>query len=73
MSFLPRHALRALTVAAAVLALAACGQSAAPQSAGARNPDVLVFAAVPSENAQTLQQAYQPLITLLTKETGKKI
>ncbi|MDT7664149.1 MAG: phosphonate transport system substrate-binding protein [Pseudonocardiales bacterium] len=73
MSFLPRRALRALTVAAAVLALAACGQSAAPQSAGARNPDVLVFAAVPSENAQTLQQAYQPLITLLAKETGKKI
>ena len=59
--------------------LAGCGQSAG-SSAGAsgsspdgRNPDELVFAAVPSENAQSLQQDYQPLITLLQKETGKKI
>jgi phosphonate transport system substrate-binding protein len=63
----------------AALVLAACGQSAsggssaggAPQNG--RNPDELVLAAVPAENAQSLQQAYQPLITLLQNETGKKI
>jgi phosphonate transport system substrate-binding protein len=61
------------------LVLAACGQSAS-SSGGAsgsapngRNPDELVLAAVPAENAQSLQQDYQPLIAMLQKETGKKI
>ncbi|OBA60754.1 hypothetical protein A5647_13050 [Mycobacterium sp. 1100029.7] len=57
--------------------LTACGSSATParggSGSGGRNPDQLVFAAVPSENAQSLQQAYQPLITLLQKATGKPI
>jgi phosphonate transport system substrate-binding protein len=67
-----------MAVLTAVL-LAACGQSAdasrssSGSASGGRNPDELVFAAVPSENAQSLQQAYQPLITLLQRETGKKI
>ena len=69
--------LAAMAVLTAVL-LAACGQSAnagrsGSGSGGGRNPDELVFAAVPSENAQSLQQAYQPLITLLQRATGKKI
>lgn len=80
MFFPPRRSfgLAGMAVLSAVL-LAACGQSADAShsaSGGAsagRNPDELVFAAVPSENAQTLQQAYQPLITLLQKQTGKKI
>jgi phosphonate transport system substrate-binding protein len=63
--------------AASALALAACGQSAAPKSgassAGGRNPDTLVFAAVPSENSTDLQKAYQSVISALEKETGKKI
>jgi len=63
----------------ATLTLAACGQSASSSSgasgdsSGGRNPDELVLAAVPAENAQSLQQDYQPLIGLLEKETGKKI
>ena len=48
--------------------LAACGQSAistssgsaSGDSSGGRNPDELVLAAVPAENAQSLQQDYQP-------------
>ncbi|GBG37642.1 phosphate/phosphite/phosphonate ABC transporter substrate-binding protein [Mycobacterium montefiorense] len=68
--------LAAIAVLATVL-LAACGQSASAGRSGGgpggRNPGELVFAAVPSENAQSLQQAYQPLITLLQKATGKTI
>jgi phosphonate transport system substrate-binding protein len=68
--------LAAIAVLAVVL-LAACGQSASAGrsggGSGGRNPDELVFAAVPSENAQSLQQAYQPLITLLQRATGKAI
>jgi phosphonate transport system substrate-binding protein len=63
----------------AALLLAGCGQSAdsgAGAGAGSpngRNPDELVFAAVPAENAQSLQNDYKPLIALLQKETGKSI
>ncbi|WP_144208483.1 PhnD/SsuA/transferrin family substrate-binding protein [Mycobacterium tilburgii] len=69
--------LAALVVLTVVL-LAACGHSAnvgrkSSRSAGARNPDELVLAAVPSENAQGLQQAYQLLLTLLQRATGKPI
>jgi phosphonate transport system substrate-binding protein len=73
-----RRALSVFAVAAvSALALAACGQSAAPNSgsssAGGRDPDTLTFAAVPSENATTLQQESQPVIDMLEKVTGKKI
>lgn len=63
----------------AALVLAGCGQSAGSSagasgsSPGGRNPDELVLAAVPSENAQSLQEDYKPLIAMLEKETGKKI
>jgi phosphonate transport system substrate-binding protein len=71
-----RCGLAALALFLTVL-LAACGSSTTSSRshsvAGGRNPDQLVFAAVPSENAQSLQQAYQPLITLLQKATGKPI
>jgi phosphonate transport system substrate-binding protein len=77
MSRFPGRALGLVALAAvSALALSACGQSAANSSgdtAGGRNPDVLVFAAVPSENAQSLQQAYQPIFAMLQKETGKQI
>ncbi|WP_051581114.1 phosphate/phosphite/phosphonate ABC transporter substrate-binding protein [Pseudonocardia acaciae] len=77
MSLIPRRALGALVavVTASALALTGCGQSAKDGGAGAgpRNPDELVFAAIPSENAQTMQQAYQPLMAMLGKATGKKI
>jgi phosphonate transport system substrate-binding protein len=75
-----RISVRALSLAAlaavSTLVLSACGASAANgsgDSAAGRDPDVLVFAAVPSENAQSLQQAYQPIIAMLEKETGKQV
>ncbi|MBO0878334.1 MAG: phosphate/phosphite/phosphonate ABC transporter substrate-binding protein [Pseudonocardia sp.] len=74
MSLIPRRALLAV-VAVSTLALTACGGQSAQNAgdSGARNPDELVFAAVPSENAQTLEQAYQPVLAMLGKVTGKKI
>jgi phosphonate transport system substrate-binding protein len=75
----PPRASRALAATALLTAvlLAACGQSAnagrSGNGSGGRNPDEMVFAAVPVENAQSLQQAYQPLIAFLQKATGKKI
>ncbi|MEV4597049.1 phosphate/phosphite/phosphonate ABC transporter substrate-binding protein [Amycolatopsis sp. NPDC049253] len=78
MSRLPRRTAAAVLGVAAAFLLAACGQSAATNTGnaadgGGRNPDELVFSAVPSENAQSLQQSFQPVINLLEKETGKKI
>jgi len=73
-----RLAGRAGMAVLAALLLAACGQSASSNStssaaSGGRNPDELVMAAVPSENAQSLEKDYQPLLGMLQKETGKKI
>lgn len=64
-----RRAFRASAVAACVGLVAACGPSAADSG----SEDELVFAAVPSEESQSLQQDYQPVIDMLAKETGKKI
>lgn len=67
----------ALTALAAVLA--GCGDSAgSPQaastdSATAQSGDTIVFAAVPSENSQSLHSQYGNLVRLLEKETGKKV
>src|SRR5262245_44559435 len=73
-----RSAGRAGMVVLAALLLAACGQSASSSgsssaASGGRNPDELVMAAVPAENAQSLQSDYKPLVSLLEKETGKKV
>jgi phosphonate transport system substrate-binding protein len=61
----------------AALLLAACGQGASgagsTSSGGGRNPDQLVMAAVPAENAQSLQQDYKPVIAMLEKAIGKKV
>ncbi|WP_232003699.1 phosphate/phosphite/phosphonate ABC transporter substrate-binding protein [Mycobacterium sp. 1465703.0] len=79
MSTPARSSVRFATMAVlTALLLASCGQSADASksgngSGGGRNPDELVFAAIPSENAQSMQAGYQPLITLLQKATGKKI
>ena len=79
MSSASRRSVGACALLFAALVLAGCGQSASSgggvsgSSPNGRNPDELVFAAVPSENAQSLQQDYQPLIAMLQKETGKKI
>lgn len=60
--------------AVAALALNACSEQAATdESAGAADPDTLVFAAVPSEEATSLQADYQAVIDMLEQETGKTI
>ncbi|NNG19812.1 phosphate/phosphite/phosphonate ABC transporter substrate-binding protein [Naumannella sp. ID2617S] len=58
-----------------ILATAACGQSAAQSgsASGGGSKDTIVIAAVPSEQSQSLQNQYDPVIKLLEKETGKKI
>jgi phosphonate transport system substrate-binding protein len=65
-------------VGGALLALTACGQSAAQnpgqgQGAASGTPGTLVFAAVPSEQSTSLQQSYQTVISLLEKETGETV
>jgi phosphonate transport system substrate-binding protein len=62
-------------VGAALLALTACGQSAAenPGQAEGGQPETLVFAAVPSEESTSLQQSFQAVISLLERETGATI
>jgi phosphonate transport system substrate-binding protein len=65
-------------VGAALLALTACGQSAAenPGQAGggpAAEPGTLVFAAVPSEESTSLQQSFEAVVSLLERETGATI
>jgi phosphonate transport system substrate-binding protein len=61
--------------AAALLVVSACGQSGTVGSAGSgsRNPDTLVFAAVPSEESDSLQAGFDPIIAMIEKETGKTI
>lgn len=57
-------------LSAAVLgsgALAACGGSSAAEK------DELVFAAVPAENSQSLEQTFGHIVTLLEQATGKSI
>ena len=61
--------------AAALLVVSACGQSGAADSAGvgSRNPDTLVFAAVPSEESDSLKAGFDPIIAMIEEETGKTI
>ncbi|MPY79880.1 MAG: phosphate/phosphite/phosphonate ABC transporter substrate-binding protein [Actinophytocola sp.] len=59
--------------AIAALVLAACGDSAADSGSSSGDSDELVFAAVPSEEATGLQAAYEPIIALLERETGKQV
>ncbi|SDW61674.1 phosphonate transport system substrate-binding protein [Saccharopolyspora shandongensis] len=68
-----RRLLAVLACAALPLGLTACGPSAATEQGGARNPDELVFASIPSEDSTSLEQEFRPLIDMLAKETGKKI
>jgi phosphonate transport system substrate-binding protein len=60
---------------AALLALAGCGESAVdqPPQASGGGGDTLVFAAVPSEESTSLQQNYSSVLSMLERETGKKI
>lgn len=61
-------------LAAVALVAAGCGSSAADESAnGSGDSGELVFASVPSESSTSLAQEFAPLISMLEKETGKKI
>ncbi|AII07682.1 phosphate starvation-inducible protein PhoH [Rhodococcus opacus] len=55
--------------AAAVLALSACGSSAA-DSSGSGDPETLVLASIPSEDSESLQQQYKLVGDVIEKETG---
>jgi phosphonate transport system substrate-binding protein len=76
MSTRTRQLLSVLTVLSA-LAVSACGASADSSNSTAgghtRNPDHLVFATIPTENATTLAESFSGTIAMLEKETGKKI
>lgn len=76
MSMRTRPMLSAFTVLS-MFALSACGASAADGSkdsaGGGRNPDQLVFAAIPTEDSTTLEQSFEGVINMLEKETGKKV
>src|SRR5690606_24613921 len=77
------HLRRAAVACAAVLALAACGESAvdSPGSGSGGSPsggattggDALVFASIPTEESTSLQQSYAPVIAMLERETGTTI
>ncbi len=72
----PPRVVAALFAAVAGLLIASgCNQSAADGRTGSEggNPQVLVFAAVPSQRPATLQQSHQPTLEMLAKETGKEV
>lgn len=71
----PRTVAVLFATVAALLIASGCNQSAAVSRAGGEgsNRQVLVFAAVPSQRAATLQQAHQPLLEMLEKETGMEV
>ncbi|MGH3832201.1 MAG: phosphate/phosphite/phosphonate ABC transporter substrate-binding protein [Pseudonocardiaceae bacterium] len=60
------------TVLAVLLIASGCGQSIAADRSGG-DPPALVFVAVPSLQPANLQQAYQPMLKMLSKETGREI
>ncbi|GAB3300747.1 phosphate/phosphite/phosphonate ABC transporter substrate-binding protein [Epidermidibacterium keratini] len=63
--------------AAALILLAGCGSSADSSSSGGAaadsDPDTLVFASIPSENATSLEQQYANVIKVIEEETGKQV
>jgi phosphonate transport system substrate-binding protein len=58
---------------AALLTLTACGESAVSSSAPSGAADTMVFAAVPSEEATSLQHSYAAVVAMLERETGTTI
>lgn len=69
-----------LLAAASLLMVTACGESASESAGGASEAgggggggDTITFAAVPSEESQSLQSQYEVIIELLEQETGKTV
>jgi phosphonate transport system substrate-binding protein len=76
MTTVRRTAVLLMAVTVTLLTVLACGGSVTGPSesgVGARNPDKLVFAAVPSEESGSLELKYAAIIQLLGKETGKQV
>lgn len=65
-----------LAAAGSLFLVAGCGQSAADTGSGesaAAGDDTITFAAVPSEESESLQSQYEAIIKLLEQETGKTV
>ncbi|MGH3856783.1 MAG: phosphate/phosphite/phosphonate ABC transporter substrate-binding protein [Pseudonocardiaceae bacterium] len=60
------------TALAALLIASGCGQSIAADRSGG-GPPALVFVAVPSLQPANLQQSYEPMLKMLSKEIGREI
>ena len=73
MTRLLRRTLPAVAVLLLAAGLTACGESASSAGGDTADPDVLVFAAVPSEESASLREDYAPIIALLEAETGKTV
>lgn len=57
-----------------VATLAACGSSAdSSGDGGSSEPETLVFASIPSENATSLEQQFAHVIAVIEEETGKEV
>ncbi|MFD1812441.1 phosphate/phosphite/phosphonate ABC transporter substrate-binding protein [Rhodococcus gannanensis] len=77
MGFTIQRSFGVAALAATTLVLAACGSSAAEDTAtadsGSGDTQTLVFASIPSEESQSLQQEYQLIAEVIEKETGNKV
>ncbi|GAB3288645.1 phosphate/phosphite/phosphonate ABC transporter substrate-binding protein [Parasphingorhabdus pacifica] len=60
--------LPALGAAIALFGVAACGPSATDSG-----DDALVFGIIPYENSSSVGQDYQPIVDLISRETGRKV
>lgn len=71
-----QHTVAALFAAVAtLLIMSGCVQNAADgvASSASDDPQVLIFATVPSDRPDSQQQDHQPIIDMLKEETGKEI
>jgi phosphonate transport system substrate-binding protein len=71
----PRIVTVLFAVVAALLIASGCDQIATDGRAGGEsaNPQVLTFAAVPSQRPAVVRELHQPILEMLKKETGKEV
>lgn len=68
-----RTTLAAAGLLCAALLVGACGQSAQSAQQADSDPSTLVFASIPSEDAQGLSQEWGVVAKVIAAETGKKV
>ncbi|MFD4404864.1 phosphate/phosphite/phosphonate ABC transporter substrate-binding protein [Nocardia sp. NPDC058499] len=77
MGFTLQRSFGTAALAATTLLLAACGSSAAGDTesgiSGSGDPETLVFASIPSEESNSLQQDYALIADVIEKETGRPV